>query len=835
MKGDLDFMSDGKSLRILGDWIASYFSKDKYGSLVPSKNFLRTEDAALKVNELMAKDHDLERLMTRKIFSTDVEFAYRPEGSTPVIVDGIRHFGPSPLRNLKFEDKDEAISSYSTTSNKRETNYRENPHKTKADEFQKECKKRARKITAFVQNAISTLKELQPKNEAEKAILEVEMDQVKTGGGYDNTEAMSITNSLLDYLDKCFQDIDFEDGRLSEMLMRHCLKFREELWRDLGLTPGSLRITSFELVRMMQESDGMIGFPLYKKSSANVTKTDAVRMSMWSGVDVRFMSTENAPIIKQMRSLQVECDKMCEHFKTSNKRKFSKDELNDEVKKITEQYRKRIDVLEEQLWKCVDLMCYILDHIEVTPESAIIFALIWTLARIQRHGYKFEDNELVAKKGKARSVSPNGALSAAEEAMTGDSFIRAMKEAKVPWMPSLQDRKTADQLIWNWYESVLVPKNMRALPADWSGYDKTVKGGPLATILYYVVRPLFHFDDQKWVDLAIVSLTYKYFFVSSIAANSPNNKELWEKIKQEYDVYPLGKFDKEINDYPFYLVGTYNGLGSGAKLTHVGGSLYGELIIHHCIAEMLGYEGVSGPQAGDDTSLAVPENMIDITSSERTYEPISRAAAEWGLDLNHQKQMWIVGGGEVMNIFLQYDYNYNLQIKGVGTAARYYVAYPFAEREKFLTVGEQYLAVISKFNNGVSNPWIKVWVKKWLDRDDYICAIFKEYGDKAFNDVIVASIGSSLKEASERLEITYNWGLTQEELTHGDIPVLPIIVEVAKECSPKVTATEAIAKLGLLEKLVQTAKEEGGYDTAMDTDNEEPESDDDSSDEDAAD
>lgn len=826
-------MSDGKSLRILGDWIASYFSKDKYGSLIPSKNFLRTKDAASKVNELIAKDRDLERLMTRKIFSTDVEFAYRPEGSTPVIVDGIYHFKPSPLRNLKFDDKDKAINVQSTKSKGKSSDMARNPQTVKSDKFLKECKKRARKITAFVQDAISTLKGIQPKDEAEKAILEVEFDQVLTGGGYDNTEAMSITTSLLDYLDKCFSDIDFADGRLSEMLVRHCLKFREELWRDLGLTPGSLRITSFELVRMMQESDGMIGFPLYKKASAYVTKVDAVRMSMWSGVDMRFMGVENLPILKQIRALKQECDTEIDALKKLQK-KIGKEEVNRRISETIKKYQAQIEILEEQLWRCVDLMCYMLDHTEVTPESAIIFALIWTLARIQRHGYKQEDGELVAKKGKARSVSPNGALSAAEEAMTGDSFIRAMKEAKVPWMPSLQDRKTADQLIWNWYESVLVPKGMRALPADWSGYDKTVKGGPLATILYYVVRPLFHFDDQKWVDLAIVSLTYKYFFVSTIAATSPNNIEMWNKVKGEYNVMPIGSFDKEIGDHPFYLVGTYNGLGSGAKLTHVGGSLYGELIIHHCIAEMLGYEGVSGPQAGDDTSLAIPESMIDLSSSERTYEPISRAAAEWGLDLNHQKQMWIVGGGEVMNIFLQYDYNYNLQIKGVGTASRYYVAYPFAEREKFLKIGEQYLAVISKFNNGVSNPWIRVWIDKWLSRDDYICAIFKEYGDRAFNDVIVASIGTSLEEVSKRLEITYNWGLTQEELTHGDIPVLPIIVEVAKGRSPKVTATEAIAKLGLLENIVQTAKNAGGYDTAMDIDNEEPDSEDDSSDEDAA-
>lgn len=757
-------MNDGKSLKVQGNWLEKYFHLDKYGSLIPSKDSLRTEAAAAKVSSLIAQDRDLERDMMRKIFSTDVEFAMRPEGSTPVIAGGIKLFGPSPLRKLSFKGKLAALDSSSR----------------KNSDFLKRCKNRANRINNWVRDAINTVEELHPENEAQEALKEVERDQVLTGGGYDNTEAFSITKSLLDFLVQSSVDIDYENGDLSRVLMEEIMQFKSQLYSELGVKEGSLRITSFTMVRLMQESDGMIGFPVFKKSGAKLTKEVARRISIWSGVDCRWM----AGGIRQ------------EDYPENHHHLNSEDENPSE-------------------YTVLDAMCYCLDHMMANPDESTFDALIWTLARIQRHGYKMEDGDLHAKDGKARSVSPNAAFSAAQEAMTGDPFIKLLKERKVSWMPSLQDRATADQLIRDWYEKVLVPKEMRALPADWSGYDKTVKGCCLATILYYIVKPLFHFDDQKWVDLAIVSLVYKYFFISVDAAKA--NPELWEQVQQAYTLYPVSD--------NFVLVGTYNGLGSGAKLTHVGGSLYGELIIHHCIPKLLGYDGVSGPQAGDDTSLAMPESMIDINSAEKTYQPVADAAAKYGLTMNVGKQMWVVGGGEVMNIFLQYSYNYNLDIWGVGTAARYYVAYPFAEREKFLSIGEQYMAIISKFNNSVSNPWVDVWITKWLSQDDYICALFKEYGVKAFNDIIVKSIGSSIQEVSERLELTYNWGLTQEQLAQGDIPVLPIIASVASGMSPKATVAEAMSALKLQEGQILNAREVGGYEDDIDIDNDEPASD----------
>jgi len=718
----------GRTLRINGDWIEHYFTKDKFGALHPRKDALRTREVAARVRDCLEGNETLGPLMDRKEFNTDVEFPTRRLGSTPVIAFGIPEFGPSPLNKLPFRGK----------IGVGEVGSRENAT------YVARCDKRERRIQAYVEDAIATVDAIQPKDEAERVLKEIEAEQVMTGGGYDNTETFGISASLFHQLSGAVPEISEGTEQMSEILMSEIMSFRERFWSQLGNPVGTLRISGFDKVRLFQESDGMIGYPVFAKSSKELNREIARRMSIWSGVDVRWLvGTDVTGLDGVVRKAQV-----------------------------------------------VDAMCLILDALVTFCDDPVTASIIWTLARIQRHGYKKgEDGKLVAKDGKSRSVSPNAALSGGPEAMTFKSLLDLMKEREIPWMPSLQDRETADRLIWDWYEKVLVPKDMRPLPLDWSKWDHHIYGWVLATILYYVVRPLYHFDDQKWVDFSIVSLVFKYFFVSGAATQALPDE--WQKVLSvnQGNVVP-------IEGYDWFLVGTYDYLGSGAKLTHVGGSLYGELLIHHCMPRILGYEGVDGPQAGDDTAVAVPQSMIHLDSKEATFDPIVKAAAIFGLEMNTGKQIWAVGAGEVTNIFLQYAYNYNLGIKGVGTAARYYVALPFAEREKGLTIGEQYMAIISKMQNGYNNPWIRVWVRKWLERDKYACALFHYKKQQGF-DLLVESIGSSLKDVSERLELTYNWGLKPEQLETGDIPILDIIVEVASEMSPTVSLEESISRLDM--------------------------------------
>lgn len=722
-------MSGGKSLIIQGDWIEHYFTKDSYGALHPRKDALLTKAVGERISNLFHADKHLGRDLRKRVFSTDVEFSYRPIGAGPAIAYGVPTFGPSPLKKLAFEGK---LSG-------------QNQDRQRKD-FLRRCEKRELRIFDYTKRCYDFVNHIEPKDEREAVLKSIEMDQALTGGGYDNTKMFGVSASLFHQLGGAVPELSMGDDEHSRILMEEISKFKEHFGRDCGIAEGSLHITSFDMVRLMQDSDGMIGFPVMAKSSKELTKDIALRISIWSGVDVRSM-------------------------------------VKSSVKGIS------LQGSEQRTAQVVDALVFVFDQLIADPSNPMFANVIWTLARIQRHGYKKEGTDkFVAKDGKSRSVSPGAALSAGPEAMTFDSLLKAMKEGTCPWMPSLQDRETADRLIKDWYEKVLVPKEMRPLPLDWSKWDHHIYGWILATILYYVIRPLYHFDSQKWVDFAIVSLVFKYFLVSEAAIEALPDE--WSKVVaiNKDQIVEVGE--------GFVLVGTYDYLGSGAKLTHVGGSLYGELLIHHCIPRLLGYEGVDGPQAGDDTAVAVPVRLIDINDKDKTFDPIVTAAAYWGLEMNAGKQIWAVGAGEVTNIFLQYSYNYNCDIWGVGTGARYYVAAPLAEREKFLVIGEQYLAVISKFNNGWNNPWIRDYIRMWLEYDDFALALFHYKGVGAF-DIFVESIGTSIAEVSKRLELTYNWGLTQEQLEKGDIPVLPIIAEVAERMSPKVTLAEALKRLQL--------------------------------------
>lgn len=711
-------MNTGKSLKIVGDPISEYFSINASGLLIPKRDALQVEHVGSKMARIVGRNKALGTQIARKVFSVDVEFAYRPYGSTPRVAGGIKLFGQTPSKKLKFKGKIEAVSGGPSN-------------------FLSQCEKAGRKISEWVKQKVRLVDSLEASDEKLELLKAIEAYQVKTGGGYDNTEMFSITKSLLGFLEHSSHDIELNDS-LSDIIMQEILAVRDMLKQQLGIPEGSLRITSYNIVRYLQDSDGMLGWPLYIKARVELTKETVKRLLAETGVDASHLV--GATVV---------------------------DESDGKPRPAY----------------TVDAVAYCMDNMSI--RAVDVAAIITTLARIQRHGYKEENGELVPKGGKARSVSPNAAISGAEEAMAFTAFLAACKDAKVPWLPSLQDYDTQVQLIREWYENNLVPNNARALAADWSGYDKTVKGCILASVVYYCIRPFYHKDDWKWIDLAIVSLVFKYFIVSDVAASAAD-KETWEYIKKNMPIYEFTP--------GFYIVGTYNGLGSGAKLTHVGGSLYGEVCIHRVIPKLLDWEFILyGPQAGDDTSLATSMSHIDPTSMENTYAPISEAAAKLGLELNPSKQFWYVSkSGEPVNVFLQKSYHYDLDIWGIGTGARYITAWPFAEHDKGLSVVEQYIGVVSKFNNGWNCPFIKVYIQDWLSEDALALSVFKEYGVKAL-DFLLAELGEmNLQDLSSRLDLTYNWGMSAKQLKEGKAPIIPIIAEVAEGMSSSMSFDEAL-------------------------------------------
>jgi hypothetical protein len=218
--------------------------------------------------------------------------------------------------------------------------------------------------------------------------------------------------------------------------------------------------------------------------------------------------------------------------------------------------------------------------------------------------------------------------------------------------------------------------------------------------------------------------------------------------------------------------GMVDGLISGAKFTHVGGSMYGEVVIHYVIPKLIGYEPIIGPQAGDDTLMGIPKSLIDITSSEKTYGPIAEWAKILGLDMNTSKQIWHNVRGEVVKVFLQDNYHYNTDLRGIGTIFRPYDAIFFSERQKDLSTAEQLMAEIARAEQGADSPFAPAVVSDWLDHEQVIGIIFKEYGENGFQ-VIVDSIGLAPDAMAQRVDVgSFSFGVSKEALNQGNLAIL---------------------------------------------------------------
>jgi hypothetical protein len=468
----------------------------------------------------------------------------------------------------------------------------------------------------------------------------------------------------------------------------------------------------------------MIGYPVYAKAFSTLTKDQALRLLYYSGVDIR---------------------------------KYVGTTVVDERSGEKVPYR------------VIDALADILDALN--EDVSNMPNMITLLARIQKHAWKIVDGEIVPSKPKTRSIYPPSAIPGMQEAMTFSPFLDALQEKKARFMPSLQDKPTRVEMIKRMIEKAMSEK-YDYLAADWSKWDATVKGHILATVIYYAVRPFYHADWQKWVDAAIYGLVYKYLMCDTALCSI--NKEDFDECKKS------GPF---VEVKPFTVFGLVDGLISGAKFTHVGGSMYGEVVIHYAIAKLLGYKPILGPQAGDDTLMGIPQSMIHIESAEKTYEPIERYAKALGLDMNASKQIWHNVRGEVVKVFLQDDYHAATDTWGVGSIFRPVDAVFFSEREKGLTPSEQLMAEISRMNQGHDSAFARPVVEHWLAREEALGSLFKEFGQSAFK-LIVDSIGNDWNDIAERIGVgSFTFGVDRKDLENGTLPILTIMTEVASSMS----------------------------------------------------
>lgn len=696
---------DGLNLQIIGDPISRYFKFDSFGSLIPDRDNLQMEKVQRDFSKQLSADTGLYKRMTDMYYRTDVEFTDNPYGNTPTIGVGIKKYGKRPL-NAKLRDRLSRVSGVNTAL------------KAKLD-------KRQRKIVEDQKKLMALHASLEPTDKESSEYLQwlVEGDQVMTGGGFDGNSIGEVNLSALNFINKGNTPFNYADSQYSRIIVEGAVWLRGELERS-GLKRGSLKPMGAHLVRLAQESDGMIAYPVYAPAFSTLTKDQALRLLYYSGVDIR----------KNVDSYVVDP-------RTGERVKYM----------------------------VIDALADILDQMHVDVSEVPNF--ITLLARIQKHAWKEKDGEIVPSKPKTRSVYPPSAIPGIQEAMTFSPFLDALQELKVSFMPSLQDKPTRVEMIKKLILEALSEK-YDYLAADWSKYDATVKGCIFATVIYYAVRPFYHSDYQKWVDMAIYSLTYKYLITDTALCSI--NKEAFDEAK---------KSGPWVEVKPFTVFGMTDGLISGAKFTHVGGSMYGEVVIHYAIPILMGYKPRIGPQAGDDTLMAIPIRLIKIQSAEETYTPIQKHAEALGLEMNAAKQIWHNVLGEVVKVFLQDNYHAATSTWGTGSSFRPRDAVFFSEKEKGLSPSEQMMAEIARMNQGSDSAFIKPVTKDWLSQEEALGSLFKEHGLNAFN-IIVASIGEDWNQIAQRIEVgSFTFGVNREDLEKGTLPILPIMVEVASEMS----------------------------------------------------
>lgn len=613
-------------------------------------------------------------------------------------------------------------------------------HRNDSAGVRKQLAKRERRIERYALDVLAKHKSAEPKdkNSMEYTLWEIEHDQALTGGGFDGNNIGDVTYTAVKGMLKSAELPDIANSDVSEKFVSSCLEFRDYLISQ-GMKLGSLQPDGLSRVRFEQDTDGMFGFPVLKKGGAPLTQDIATRLLIDSGVDTR---------------------------------KFVDSVVRDSNTGLEYPYRIQ------------DALAYILDNGQFSARD--LTSLVVFLARIQKHGWKEESGELVPKPGKARAVFPNSAREACIEGMLINPYNRALQELKVKCFTSLQDKPTRVNIIKDWMKANSA-NGYGFLAADWSQYDATVPGWGLATILQLCVKPFFKSQYYNWVDAVTLILTYKYFIVDDTLGRIHSTE--YSECISKVDSVLSGRYR---------LFGLKDYLISGAKFTHVGGSEYGVCSIHLTIPKLLGFKGIVGEQAGDDTLMGVPLSSIHLESKEDTYQPISDAAKRLGLDINPSKQIFYSYKGELVGIFLQDSYCEVGDCFGVGSAYRPLAALPYSERNKGLSIAEQLMAEVSRMNQGADNPFVDSAVEFWLEREQFLGTLVKERGAEAAFQLLVDAVGDPVEEIAKRIEVgSFTYGISKEELRSGKLPILSVMDRVASNMSFNVNVDKALAELGL--------------------------------------
>lgn len=559
----------------------------------------------------------------------------------------------------------------------------------------------------------------------DKVLAELEMHQVLTGGGFDNTTRYDTYETAFNFAlkQKALEPLD--DTRQA-YVVASCIELRE-WFRAQGVGYETLEPSPYEIVRADQNTDGTIGFPIFEPGGREFSQKVARGIKAAYGVNLYDMIGTH---------------------------------VDDRSSGYSGKAR-NLDAISALLKQTIFSVSNMAPLITIFP-------------RIQKHGFKLKDGKPVAKPGKARAVFAPDAVWGGVHAMIGDAWQKALMRAKVRDFPSLfnPEEQAADvfQLV-----SDAMRNGFVVLSTDESQYDATLMNDVMATIMHLVVKPFFKKEYHRMVDLATLCLMFKVLvfpdnFISAQVSEG--------KIPENYqDMTPRIKGS--------YLVPCVNGgLISGAKLTHIMGSMYGRVVCHKCFQKEMGYEVpktiLDGVMAGDDNAMLVLASLVDLSSPEAAYSEVERIYKLYGLEVNPAKQIHIVYNDEPLTVFLQKAYHCGLRIKGVGSAARQLVGVDFSEHGPELSMEEQWIGQLSVMNNGWNSPFIDTAVEEWLKQDAELLSLFHNYGLEAW-DMLIEQAGSDTDALKSIGRSAYAYAEDADEIIQDiALKIVPIVARVAQ-------------------------------------------------------
>lgn len=698
---------DSRDMRINGKSFQQCFNVDQYGLIYPKADILPLSYLKEKVSKVnnAAGRTGLKRVRAITA-NTDVAFTSNPLGNTPVIGAGYKLFGDRPLKKVS---RDELLY------------YAREGFPAN---IQSELDERQARLDGFNLHVYEMATNLVVADDDERTqmLKLIEIDQSLTGGGFDNNRAGDITKSAMDFVTTAHGLPEIQGTVFSELLMLAFDRQKKRLMAQ-GLRPHSLSPVKYSKVRHSQDNDGMIGWPVLASAYDELEESIAHRLYVYTGV---------------------RCNQLVGTTVTDTETgNVSKARVLDCIEYVMSQYT------------------YVAHDLPL---------LILVLARIQKHGFKWSDEEgLISKDGKARSVYPDNPISGSMEAMVFQAFNEKIQELQIDFMPSLQNKETRVKMIKEWV-STLPGRDMDALPADWSGYDKTLLASAIASYIINVVGYFFKEEYESWMWAVAYSYVYKLILMETEQMDL-NPEEAAEVRKFEH-------FDLQ----GFEIYPCLNGLVSGKKGTHVLGSGVGLAEVHYVVPWILGYEpdDKDGSQAGDDTLLAIPKSFIHDSVID-TYKPISEAAAQLGLVLNESKQMFHRSkDGEMLKVFLQESYHAGLDIWGVGTIFRPYAAEFTAEYDKKLAEADQYMAEIARLNQGHDSPFVEGVVSDWFEHEQVLGLLFQEFNEDAWDILIEASGGR--EDLLSRLDVgSFTFSVDTSSLEDLSLPIIETLAQVAAE------------------------------------------------------